>query len=185
MSPKSPKSLNTVWTIGHSTHALEEFVSLLKGAGIEQVVDVRSVPRSRHVPQFNKDELAAGLPPEGIDYVHMEDLGGWRRPADDSPNTGWRNAGFRGYADYMQTDQFRRAASGLMSLAKKKRTAIMCAEGLPFRCHRSIIADYLTAHGLEVVHIYPDGKVKPHTLTPFARVRDGSVTYPPGGGPGR
>ena len=167
-----------IWTIGHSTHPIEDFITLLKNQGIEMVADVRSVPKSRHVPQFNREELARNLGSAGIDYLHMEALGGWRKPVPGSQNIGWRSPAFRGYADYMQTDEFVGAAAELMKLAEEKPTVVMCAEGLPFRCHRSIIADYLTAKEVEVMHIYPDGKVKPHTLTSFAVIKDGSVVYP-------
>ncbi|MBE0428739.1 MAG: DUF488 domain-containing protein [Thermoleophilia bacterium] len=169
----------SIWTIGHSTHSFEEFVALLGTGGIRLVADVRSVPRSRHVPQFNREELAAALPAAGVEYLHMKDLGGWRRPVPDSVNSGWRSLGFRGYADYMQTDPFRRAATELISHAAGKQTAVMCAEGPPFRCHRLILSDYLVAQGVEVRHIYPDGSVKPHQLTRFAVIGDGRVTYPP------
>lgn len=172
----------TIWTIGHSTHSLDEFISLLKGVGIERIVDVRTAPHSRHVPQFNREELARSLPAVCIDYIHMEDLGGWRRAAADSPNTGLRSPGFRGYADYMQSDQFAQAAAKLISLARERPTAVMCAEGLPFRCHRNLLCDYLTVQGVEVMHIYPDGKLKPHQLTPFALVEGRSITYPPAQG---
>lgn len=171
--------MTTLWTIGHSTHSFEEFAALLEKAGIERVVDVRSVPRSRHVPQFNRESLEKSLPSQGIEYIHMKSLGGWRKPDKDSINTGWRSAGFRGYADYMQTGEFAAAASELTRLAEEKRTAIMCAEAVPFRCHRSLIADYLKVHGIEVLHIYPDGRIETHELKPFAVVREGRVTYPP------
>ena len=167
------EAMTTIWTIGHSTHTFEEFIELLKhvetneGAkGIARIVDVRTVPRSRHVPQFNREALEKALPAEGSEYIHMESLGGWR------------DAGFRGYADYMQTGEFAQAAAELIKLAEEKPTAIMCAEAVPFRCHRSLISDFLVTRGLEVLHIYPSGELKPHELTSFARVVEGRITYP-------
>jgi len=167
-----------IWTIGHSTHSLDEFLSLLDGAGIRRIVDVRSVPRSRRVPQFNKEALTEDLPAAGVEYIHMVELGGWRKPAGDSVNAGWRNAGFRGYADYAGTAAFTEALARLIGLAREKPTAVMCAESLPFKCHRTIISDYLGINGVEVLHIYPDGKQKPHVLTDFAMVGEGLITYP-------
>ena len=171
-------AVTTIWTIGHSTHSFDEFVELLLGAGIERVLDVRTVPRSRHVPQFNREELEKTLPAAGIEYIHMKDLGGWRKAHKDSINNGWRNAGFRGYADYMQTKEFEQAAAELIRLAEQKPAAIMCAEAVPFRCHRSLISDYLITRGVEVLHIYPSGEAKPHEPTAFARVESGRITYP-------
>ncbi|MCL4472956.1 MAG: DUF488 domain-containing protein [Actinobacteria bacterium] len=168
----------TLWTIGHSTHTLDEFIALLRNAGMQRVADVRSVPRSRRVPWFNKESLVDSLPAAGIAYIHTKNLGGWRKPRPDSINTGWRNAGFRGYADYMQSEEFTLAAAELAELAKKKPTAVMCAEAVPFRCHRSLIADFFTARGYEVLHIFPDGRMELHVMTPFAVVRQGKITYP-------
>jgi uncharacterized protein (DUF488 family) len=130
--------LLTVLTIGHSTHSLEEFVTILKAHNILRLIDVRTVPKSRHVPQFNAESLAKELPERGIDYVHLKSLGGLRHPAKDSINTGWRNASFRGYADYMATDPFRQGIEQLLELAAEKRSVIMCAEAVPWRCHRSL-----------------------------------------------
>ncbi len=130
-------------TIGHSTRALEDFIVLLKAHGVEQLIDVRTIPRSRHNPQFNADTLPAGLRAADIAYVHLKELGGLRYPRADSPNQGWRNSSFRGYADYMQTEEFAKALERLLALAAKKRSVIMCAEAVPWRCHRSLIADAL------------------------------------------
>ncbi len=167
-----------IYTIGHSTHSLEEFVRLLNAHSVHLIVDVRTVPRSRRVPQFNTEVLPTGLEVAGIRYLHMKDLGGWRRAGNDSPNTGWRNAGFRGYADYMQTAEFEAALSQLIELAHAERVAIMCAEAVPWRCHRSLISDALTVRGIEVRHIMSDGEARPHELTEFARVDGVRVTYP-------
>jgi uncharacterized protein (DUF488 family) len=173
-----------VFTIGHSTRTWEDFRNLLRAHGIERVVDVRTMPRSRHNPQFNGRELAAKLRGARIAYVHLPKLGGLRRAARESRNTGWRNASFRGYADYMQTTDFAEGLQRLMRLAEEKRTAIMCAEAVPWRCHRSLIADALTARGIEVRDIMSLTKASPHSLTPFAKVDGERVTYPsPAEGP--
>lgn len=168
----------TIWTVGHSTRSFGELVALLKAYGIERLIDVRTVPRSRKNPQFNKDELEVKLPQDGIDYIHAKQLGGLRKPLKDSVNTGWRNESFRGYADYMQSDAFEQALAWLIEQANGKRTAVMCAEALPWRCHRSLIADALEMRGLEVIEILDEHKSQPHRLTPFAVVRDHKVTYP-------
>jgi uncharacterized protein (DUF488 family) len=167
-----------VWTIGHSTRAPEEFVRLLKENGIERLVDVRTVPRSRHVPWAGIDELPDLLAKNGVLYEHLAALGGLRKARSDSPNDAWRNASFRGYADHMQTAEFERGLEELLSLARERPTAIMCAEAVPWRCHRSLVADALLARGVEVLNIVGAGAPKPATLTPFARVTDGKVTYP-------
>jgi uncharacterized protein (DUF488 family) len=167
-----------IHTIGHSTHSIEDFIGLLKAHSIGALVDVRTVPRSRHVPQFNKGSLEQKLAAAGIRYVHMKELGGWRRPRADSPNTGWRSAGFRGYADYMLTAEFDAAISQLIGLAQQERVAIMCAEAVPRRCHRSLIADALTVRGVEVRHIMGAGEATPHELTDFAKVDGVRITYP-------
>ena len=168
----------TVWTIGHSTHAIEEFVRLLEAHSVTTVVDVRTVPRSRHNPQFNKETLPERLRPHGITYDHRPDLGGLRKPAPDSTNLGWKNAGFRGYADYMQTPGFENGLEKLLALAASSRVAVMCAEVLPWRCHRSLIADALTARGVEALHIGLGTTPRSHRMTPFARVAGQRVTYP-------
>lgn len=168
-----------VFTIGHSNRSWEDFRDLLRAHDIQRVIDVRTIPRSRHNPQFNSEILAARLRGARIGYVHMPTLGGLRRAKRDSPNSGWRNASFRGYADYMQTDEFETALTRLLKLAKEKRCAVMCAEAVPWRCHRSLIADALSVRGIRVCDIVSAAKPKPHSLTPFARVRGEHITYPP------
>jgi uncharacterized protein (DUF488 family) len=168
-----------VWTIGHSTRSFDELVALLRAHGIDTLVDVRTVPRSRRHPHFSKDALAERLPQAAIAYAHMAGLGGLRKPRKDSPNTGWRNEGFRGYADYMQTDDFARHLAALMKLAADTRLAVMCAEAVPWRCHRSLLSDALVVRGVEVRHITGRGEAKRHVLTPWAQ-RDGTrLMYPP------
>jgi uncharacterized protein (DUF488 family) len=165
-------------TIGHSTHPIEEFVGILEAHGIRQLVDVRTIPRSRHNPQFNRETLLRSLDVAGIRYHHMPGLGGLRHARPDSINAGWRNASFRGYADYMQTPEFRENLNQLIELASETPTVIMCAEAVPWRCHRSLIADALTARGIPVLEIMNAGQGKPHRLTPFAKVDGEQVTYP-------
>ncbi len=167
-----------VYTIGHSTHSIEEFIDMLTAHGIEQVVDVRTIPKSRHNPQFNTDALAESLKSSGIEYVHMPALGGLRRAKKDSPNQGWENASFRGFADYMQTAEFEEGLLKLIELAGKRKTAIMCAEAVPWRCHRSLIADALFVRGIAVMDIMSRTSVKPHTVTPWAEVTGTTITYP-------
>jgi uncharacterized protein (DUF488 family) len=169
----------TVWTVGHSTRTIEEFVLLLKHYGIWTLVDIRTVPKSRKNPQFNKDELERVMPEAGIDYVFEKKLGGLRKPKKDSVNAGWHNESFRGYADYMQTPEFEEALGRLIELAEKKNTAIMCAEVLPWRCHRSLVADALLIRGFEIVEIFDEKESGPHKLTPFAVVEGERITYPP------
>ena len=168
----------SILTVGHSTRTIDEFLSLMKAHGVETVVDVRTVPRSRHNPQFNRDTLPASLKANGIDYVHMAGLGGLRHARKDSQNMGWRNASFRGFADYMQTDEFKASLQELIDLSKATRIAIMCAEAVPWRCHRSLIADALTMRGIEVEHIMGPLRLQEHRLTPFARVEGEHITYP-------
>ena len=164
-------------TIGHSTRSIEEFIQLLEAHGIQQLIDVRTVPRSRHNPQFNRENLPDSLKARGIAYRHMPELGGLRHAKPDSVNLGWRNASFRGYADYMQTDAFRAGVERLIKLSAQETTAIMCAEAVPWRCHRNLIADALVARGDEVLDIL-DAAATPHKLTSFAVVTNGEVTYP-------
>jgi uncharacterized protein (DUF488 family) len=171
-------SSGTIWTIGHSTRSIEAFLGLLATHGIEQLVDVRLIPYSRRNPQFNSEALQASLTAAGPRYEPMPALGGRRKPCPDSPNSGWRNASFRGYADYMQTDEFSRALEELMAYGGKKRTAIMCAEAVPWRCHRSLIADALVSAGWDVCHIVSNAKPKPHELTSFAMLAHGRLVYP-------
>ena len=167
-----------VLTVGHSTRTLEQFISLLQAHAVSCIADVRTIPRSRHNPQFNSATLSRSLKKAGMGYVHLPELGGLRHSSKASPNTGWRNASFRGYADYMQTSEFDKALLGLIDLAKKTRIAIMCAEAVPWRCHRSLIADALLVRGIPVEHIMSPTNRKPHTLTPFAKVRRTHITYP-------
>jgi uncharacterized protein (DUF488 family) len=169
----------TVFTVGHSTLPIERFLSLLAAYGIEQLADVRTVPRSRRNPQFNADALRESLKAVGIAYVPLGELGGLRKPRADSPNTGWRNESFRGYADYMQTEAFGAGLGQLVELACERRTAIMCAEAVPWRCHRSLVADALAVRGIGVVEILSETSYRDHTLTPFAHVSGTAVTYPP------
>lgn len=168
-----------IFTIGHSTLPIDQFIVLLHGHGIERLADIRTVPRSRHNPQFNADDLANSLAAEDIEYVPMPALGGLRRARKDSLNTGWRNESFRGYADYMQSSAFDDALGVLMQSARERRVAIMCAEAVPWRCHRSLVADALNVHGVPVVEILSAGSDRMHKLTPFARVEGMSITYPP------
>jgi uncharacterized protein (DUF488 family) len=168
----------TLFTIGHSTRPLDTFLRLLRAHRIETLVDVRTVPRSRRHPQFNRESLPESLEATGIAYTHMPRLGGLRHPRPDSINTGWRNAGFRGYADHMQTPAFDEALRELIDRARRDRVTIMCAEAVPWRCHRSLIADALTARGIRVEHILGAERAEPHRLTSFARVDGTSVTYP-------
>lgn len=167
-----------IYTIGHSTRTLEDLIEALRANGVERLVDIRTAPKSRHVPQFNAETLAAALPTEGIEYHHMKELGGWRKARVDSPNTGWRRGGFRGYADYMLTDEFAAAIIRLMDLARERTTAYMCAEATPYRCHRMLVSDALMARGLDVVHIRDAGHSEPHRMTPFAVVAGTRITYP-------
>ncbi len=170
-----------VFTIGHSTRSIEDFIAVLRAYQIEEVVDVRTIPRSRHNPQFNSDVLPKVLRKARIGYVHKKGLGGLRQSLKDSPNTGWHNLSFRGFADYMQTDEFRENIEDLLALAGKKRLAVMCAEAVPWRCHRSLIADALSVRGVEVIHVTSATSSHPHALTPFAKVRGARITYPPEG----
>jgi uncharacterized protein (DUF488 family) len=172
-----------IWTVGHSTRTIEEFVALLKSFDIEVVADVRTIPRSRKNPQFNRDELERVLPEAGIEYAYQDHLGGLRHPRKDSMNTGWRNDSFRGYADYMQTPAFDESLERLIELAKRKRTVIMCAEVLPWRCHRSLIADALLLRGFEVTEVFGKAESREHKMTPFAVVEGLTLTYPPADDP--
>jgi len=168
----------TIFTIGHSTRPIDEFLELLLKNGVKQLIDIRTIPKSRRNPQFNTDALAASLCAAGIEYVHMKDLGGLRHAKKDSINLGWRNASFRGYADYMQTPEFSAALERAIQLAKAQPTALMCAEAVPWRCHRSLVADALLARGVPALEIISAADPKEHTLTPFARVRGTHITYP-------
>jgi uncharacterized protein (DUF488 family) len=167
-----------VFTVGHSTHTLPEFVRLLRTYGIEGIADIRTVPRSRHNPQFNADTLAPALADAGIAYEALKALGGLRHTRKDSPNLGWRNESFRGYADYMQTEAFEAGLAQLIELSRTARTAIMCAEAVPWRCHRSLVADALLARGIPAVEILSEKGWRLHALTPFAHVDGTRITYP-------
>ena len=168
-----------ICTIGHSTHPLGAFIALLQGNGIERVLDVRTVPRSRHNPQFNADALPASLEAADIAYVHLPALGGLRHSHADSPNTGWRNLSFRGYADYMQSAEFAEGVRQAAALASVERCVLMCAEAVPWRCHRSMIGDALLVRGFRVEDIIGPKERRPHLLTSFANVEGMRITYPP------
>jgi uncharacterized protein (DUF488 family) len=165
------------WTIGHSTLAIEEFLRRVEGFEIKVLADVRSFPSSRRYPQFNKENLRSSLAAADVEYVHLPELGGRRRARPDSINMAWRNESFRGYADYMETEGFQIGIAKLLKLAAQKRTAIMCAEALWWRCHRSLISDYLKVCGNEVIHIIGDGKSETHPFTSAARVVNGELSY--------
>jgi len=167
-----------IFTIGHSTRPKEEFIGLLQAHGVEQLIDIRTVPRSRRNPQFNREALPEPLAAAGIDYLHMPSLGGLRHARPDSPNTAWQNASFRGYADYMQTPEFAAGIEELIQLGSDKQTAIMCAEAVPWRCHRSLVGDALMARGIPVEDIMSATRRQAHKLTPFARVEGTRVWYP-------
>jgi uncharacterized protein (DUF488 family) len=179
--PVAAPRTGTVWTIGHSTHPIEEFVQLLRSQAIEVVVDVRTIAKSRHNPQFAQVALQAALPGYGIRYERLESLGGLRHTTKGSVNGAWKNASFRGYADYMQTPGFAAGIDSLLALADRARCAIMCAEAVPWRCHRSLIGDALLVRGVEVVDIMSATSAKPHALTRFAHVDGTQITYPPEG----
>jgi uncharacterized protein (DUF488 family) len=168
----------TVYTIGHSTYSIEEFTEILQKYEIKRIVDVRTIPRSRHNPQFNQEELKMSLEASKIDYVHLPDLGGLRHTRRDSTNMGWRNLSFRGFADYMQTKQFIVGLLMMIRLAKKERIALMCAEAVPWRCHRSLISDALKVRGVDVVHIMSLTQGRAHVLTRWIRVEGTNITYP-------
>jgi uncharacterized protein (DUF488 family) len=178
-SPNAGTSF-TVLTVGHSTRTLEEFVSLLQAHGATCVADVRTMPRSRHNPQFNKDSLPEELKKVGLGYVHLPGLGGLRHAKRDSLNLGWRNASFRGFADYMQTPEFEQSLDELIRLANQKRIVLMCAEAVPWRCHRSLIADALLVRGIRIEDIMSLTRRQVHALTSFAKVQGATIIYPAG-----
>ena len=166
-----------IWTVGHSTRSGEGFVQILLAHGVEVLVDVRTFPGSRRYPQFNRDALAENLALQKIRYHHEPRLGGRRKPRADSHNSAWRNEQFRGYADHMETEEFKRGVQELLELAAEKRVAIMCAEAVWWRCHRSLISDYLKAKGHEVIHILDEKKTEEHPFTSAARIIDGDLSY--------
>ena len=167
-----------LWTIGHSTRKIDHFISLLEENGIKLVVDVRSFPGSKRNPQFNKEALSDSLGQNGIRYEHFPELGGRRKPSPDSRNTAWRNASFRGYADYMETEEFGKGVKRLVDLANESGpTVIMCAEAVWWRCHRSLISDYLKVRGIEVIHIIDANKTEPHPYTSATQIVNGELSY--------
>jgi uncharacterized protein (DUF488 family) len=166
-----------LWTIGHSTLPIERLIEALRSFEIEVLADVRSFPGSRRYPHFNQERLSASLADAGIEYQHYPELGGRRNARPDSPNVAWRNKMFRGYADYMETDEFRSGIARLVKVARARRMAIMCAEAVWWRCHRSLISDYLKARGVEVTHILAAGKSEPHPFTSAARIVNGELSY--------
>jgi uncharacterized protein (DUF488 family) len=169
--------MQVIYTIGHSTRPIEEFITLLRAQHITQLVDVRTIPRSRHNPQYEQPALEDSLADAGISYLYMKELGGLRPAVKDSINTSWHNASFRNYADYMQTDDFKQGVEKLIELSRKQATAIMCAEAVPWRCHRSLIGDALLVRGHEVRDIMSETNVKPHALTSFAVVEGTNIVY--------
>ena len=177
-APKKAAISAEIFTIGHSTRSIDEFIELLHSNGVKQLIDIRTIPKSRHNPQFNGDALAKSLRAAGIRYVHMKELGGLRHAKPDSVNLGWRNASFRGYADYMQTPEFEAALGRAIKLAAALPTALMCAEAVPWRCHRSLVGDALLVRGIQALEIISGAKPKEHKLTPFAHVHGTKITYP-------
>ena len=177
MSARAGQKL-TLFTIGHSNRSLEALIAMLRAHGIKRLFDIRTIPRSRHNPQFNRETLPEALAAAGIAYEHRKGLGGLRRPRADSANGGWRNEGFRGFADYMATEEFAAELAALVAEAEAAPTAVMCAEAVPWRCHRSLVADALLVRGHAVEHILGEARRQPHKLTPFARVAGARITYP-------
>jgi uncharacterized protein (DUF488 family) len=176
-SPAKKKKL-TIFTIGHSTRPLVEFLELMRSNGVKRVIDIRTIPRSRHNPQFNRETLGPAMRKSGIAYVHLKKLGGLRHAKPDSLNLGWHNTSFRGFADYMETPEFASGLARVLVLARAKPSALMCAEAVPWRCHRSLVADALVVRGIQVVDIVGVSPPKSHKLTPFAHVRGLRITYP-------
>jgi uncharacterized protein (DUF488 family) len=174
---KQTVNLLTVFTVGHSNHTLESFIEILKAHGITELIDIRTVPRSRHNPQFNRESLPLSLKEVGIQYRHAAELGGLRHPREDSPNTGWHNASFRGFADYMQTAKFEESVQMLIQQAQGERVALMCAEAVPWNCHRSLIADALMVRGIQVEHITSKTHRQPHRFTQWAKTDGTKIIY--------
>ena len=177
--------MTELWTVGHSTRAQEELIGLLERNGIQALADVRRYPASKRYPHFNREALERSLPAAGIDYVWMPELGGRRAPRKDSTNTAWRNTGFRGYADHMETDAFQGAIESLLQRSRDQPTAIMCAEQAWQQCHRGLISDYVKAHGVAVKHILGHGRTEPHPWTAAARIVDGELSYTAAAEPGQ
>jgi uncharacterized protein (DUF488 family) len=177
VSSASPPVPATVWTIGHSTRSLEEFLSVLAAHRIEAIADVRRFPGSRRHPHFSREALEASLPAASVEYLWLPQLGGRRRPRPDSPNDGWRNEAFRGYADHLASAEFADGFGQLLALASRRRSAMMCSELLWWRCHRSLLSDVLKARGIEVLHIVDEGEAKEHPWTGPARIVDGQLDY--------
>jgi uncharacterized protein (DUF488 family) len=169
--------MNTIWTIGHSTHPLEEFIEMLRSFQITMLADIRNYPGSRRYPHFNKEALEVSLPANGIQYLHLKELGGRRKPIPNSINTAWRNDAFRGYADYMETGEFKKAITKLKSVAQKQSTCYMCSEAVWWSCHRSLVSDYLKWKGWTVMHIMGVNKATEHPYTKPARIVDGILRY--------
>lgn len=167
----------TIWTIGHSTHTAEEFIRMLDAFAIKTLVDIRTFPGSRRYPHFNKESLEKLLPQHNIEYIHMRELGGRRKPVKNSHNTAWRNEAFRGYADYTETTAFANAIHQLENIALKNRTAYMCSEAVWWRCHRSLVSDYLKIKGWTVMHIMTANKAEEHPYTSAAHIVGGKLTY--------
>jgi uncharacterized protein (DUF488 family) len=177
MTPHEKTAL-VIYTIGHSTRPLDQFIGMLKAHDRELVADVRTIPRSRRNPQYNSDSLETNLKASGIGYAHLASLGGLRHAKKDSVNQGWENDSFRGFADHMQTEEFEKGLEALIGLAGQKKTVILCAEAVPWKCHRSLIADALFVRGITVLHIMSRSSVRPHALTPWAEVIGTAITYP-------
>jgi uncharacterized protein (DUF488 family) len=178
MPARRTNSHPDIFTIGHSTRPLADFIEILKAHGVQRIIDVRSIPRSRHNPQFNRATLARALRSARIAYIHLKKLGGLRHAKKDSTNLGWHNSSFRGFADYMQTPEFLAGLDRAIKLARARTSALMCAEAVPWRCHRSLVADALLVRGFPVEDIMTISRAQPHHLTPFARVRGERITYP-------
>jgi len=179
--PRAEPVSERIWTIGHSTRSADEFVALLRAAGITGLADVRTIPKSRRHPHFAREALAARLAEEGIEYRHFPALGGLRKPRADSPNGAWRNDSFRGYADHMSTPGFSSAVDELLEFGRRRHVAVMCAEAVWWQCHRMLLSDALTARGIDVQHIRSqrgEAALQPHRVTPFARFESGRVSYP-------
>jgi len=171
----------TIYTIGHSTHPIDEFIAMLRNNGVEQLIDIRTIPRSRHNPQFEQSALQKSLPEHGIDYLYLPELGGLRPKTANSLNLSWKNESFRNFADYMQTEAFSQAVEKLIGLAEQKTSAMMCAEAVPWRCHRSLVGDALLVRGVDVQNILSPTQTSPHSLTRFALTEGTRVTYPRAG----